>query len=284
LPDTESLAHAAARAERLIALAAEVARSTTGGAGLCDPIEAPWLSEHIAGTDRHLFALRWFNPLGPTHLEFVLKAGPGRGAALLVANQRHPFSPDAWALGLLAPRQCDSAEKLVSLFCRFARREHKKAGALVPSNPTLVLLPKRGRLGWDAFKQIVRALLNKLDGRDLEQTIAYMRQFPGRPWDRTAAELDDTFARFAPKPGIAGASPGLRPHAPVTDELFDAWWACVTDPAHAEAEMAEFPRAWDGAVRSHRGEFVRKATPAEGGAPARRPSAEDALIDDEGVS
>jgi hypothetical protein len=283
LPDIESLAHAAARAERLISLAAEVARSTAGGVGLCDPIKAAWLSEHIAGTDSHLFALRWFNPLGPTHLEFVLKAVPGRDAALLVANQRHPFSPEAWALGLLGPKQCDSADKLVDVFAEFARREHKKANALVSSTPTLALLPKGGPLGWDAFKQIVRGLLSQVDGRNLEQAIAYMRRFPARPWDRTAAELEDTFARFAPHLRADAPALELPQRTPVTDEIFDAWWACVTDPAHAGAEMAEFPNAWDGAVRFQRGEFLRKASVQSGHKPVRGPGDSDSLIDDEEV-
>lgn len=282
-PDLESLAHAAARAERLRSLAAEVARRTAGGVGLCDPIKAAWLSEHIAGTDRHLFALRWFNPLGPTHLEFVLKAVPGRDAALLVANQRHPFSPEAWALGLLAPKQRDSADKLVDVFAEFARREHGKASALISSTPTLALLPKGGPLGWDAFKQIVRGLLSQVDGRNLEQAIAYMRRFPARPWDRTAAEPEDTFTRFAPHIETEAPPPALPQHAPITVELFDAWWACIIDPAHAGAEMAEFPNAWDGAVRFQRGEFLRKASVQSGHKPVRGPGDSDNLIDDEEV-
>jgi hypothetical protein len=260
-----------------------VARSTAGGVGLCDPIEATWLSEHIAGTDRYLFALRWFNPLGPTHLEFVLKAVPGRDAALLVANQRHPFSPEAWALGLLASKQCDSADKLVAVFLELARREHGKASALVASAPTVALLPKNGPLGWDAFKQIVRALLDKVDGGNLEQAIVYMRRFPARPWDRAAAEFEDTFARFAPRPAETGASPKPLEHAPVTDELFDAWWNCITDPAHAGAEMTEFPRAWDGAVRFQRGEFGLKASAMQGGDAVRGAGASNALMDEEEV-
>jgi hypothetical protein len=283
LPDIESLAHAAARAERLSALAAEVARRTAGGVELCDPIEAAWLSEHVAGTDRHLFALRWFNPLGPTHLEFVLKAVPGRDAALLVANQRHPFSPEAWALGLLAPKQRDSADRLVAVFLELARWEHGKVSALVSSTPTLALLPKGGPLGWNAFRQIVRVLLTQVDGRKLEQAIAYMRQFPARPWDRTAAELEDTFARFAPHLETETPPPARPRHAPITDELFDAWWACVTDPAHAEAEMTEFPNAWDGAVRFQRGEFLRKASVQSGHKPVRGPGDSDNLTNDEEV-
>jgi hypothetical protein len=46
VPDIDSLAHATARAERLRALAREVARTATGHSGLCDPIEAAWLNEH----------------------------------------------------------------------------------------------------------------------------------------------------------------------------------------------------------------------------------------------
>jgi len=279
--DAGAHAHAAARAERLKALAAEVERSAAGDTGLCEPIEAAWLAEHIGAADTHLFALRWFNPFGPTHLEFVLKAVPGRYEALLVANQRHPFTPEAWVLGLLEPSQCDDADKLLTVFRELARRRRGKAGSIVKSCPTLALLPKGGMLGWPALKDVVRAILDGIDARDLEQAISYTHRFRGQPWERATAEHADVFARFAPHFEVNGAPPAPARGGPISDELFDRWWAAITDPVHAEAEMTEFPRAWDGAIRFRRGEFSNEPAMRDAGNAVRGRGAGDRPIRDE---
>lgn len=118
----EPLARERARAERIQALADEVAAQADAD-GLSPPVEANWLAAHLADTDAHVFALRWFNPFGPTHLEFVLKGVPGRDESLLVANQCHPFSPAVWALGLIVPERHGTPERLAVLLQAFARRE-----------------------------------------------------------------------------------------------------------------------------------------------------------------
>jgi hypothetical protein len=40
-------------------------------------------------------------------------------------------------------------------------------------------------------------------------------------------------------------------------ELFEVWWARVTDPVHVRAEVDEFGRAWEGANRFRRGDFFK---------------------------
>jgi hypothetical protein len=126
VPEADYVVRSLARAERLRMFVTEVERSATGEFGLCDPIEADWLGEYIADTDAHQFALRWFNPFGPTHLEFVLKALPGRSEALFIANQRHPFAPKTWALGLLEPRRFHTGSELVAVVAGASTR--RRAG------------------------------------------------------------------------------------------------------------------------------------------------------------
>jgi len=257
-PHDEALAR-----ERLVALADATAAQCAADS-TCPRLPASWLGAHIADSDGHLLALRWFNPFGPTHLEFVLKRVPGRAQSLLVANQCHPFSPETWVLGCLASEQCDTPAKLVAVFQALAAREAASADALVQGSPTTLLLSRYQYLDGAAFFAIVQALCHALDAADLAQAVAYMDRFPGRPWDRTAAERDEVFTRFASHLSVRTVPPAPARHTPVPEALFAAWWLRVTNEAHVRAELAEFPRAWEGAIRFRRGEFSQRSDTESG--------------------
>jgi hypothetical protein len=89
---------------------------------------------------------------------------------------------------------------------------------------------------------------------DLRSSTAQFREYFGQPWDRLTADQDAAreYVRTHPLTRADIGETEDRAEPALTDtkagDHFDEWFRIMSDPRHAEPEIAASLQAWDGAI------------------------------------
>ncbi|MCA9316923.1 MAG: hypothetical protein KDB73_15660 [Planctomycetes bacterium] len=207
-----------------------------------DPIPLEWDEpEHVES----LAAWLYFNPYGPTLMR--LSALPLAGNAVLLLRRRHPFAPQAYAIGLADEGTFADARQLADLVGPVFG-----GGSVVGDNlPTSILLDEKYRLPVAVTKELFWQACAHVNGEDLRGAIELLREHGMDPWAMAGASRDRGLRR--------AMSEGAGSSEPASSEIqrgdFEAWWDVISDPRHWIAEVREFGNAWRGSIGFARGDF-----------------------------
>lgn len=218
-------------------------------------------NDFVARDGRLLLCWAIFNPYGPTWSSVGLISTEDPAIDLLFYRMLNPFGQQSAVVGAVRRGERDDAaavSRLVeTLFTREVigsadgREELYLIGNAVPDVRCVV---------WDEADFVAAAdrafrLAPRLRDLDVVRSVREIREFEGRPWDRTAAQREAALKRMTPE-GIVTP----LPHAgTTTDAVIDEWLMLVSQQEHWVPELLDFPGAWHGAIDHASAELAQNA-------------------------
>ena len=178
-----------------------------------------------------LFQYGIFNPMGPSWNLLTLSQHPRHNHLLLCNRMLNPFAQFNLALaGFDKNEEFDLPKLLESVF----KQNGTEDKPLLKSAPTWVVIPsgESDSLADAAFS----GLFQTLGAEPLRSGLHYLREYPGQPWERAAAEMESAL-----KEQLDMESREKFPD-------FDEWWEIVTDENHLQTEVKNMIPAWNGAI------------------------------------
>ena len=217
----------------------------------------------------------YFNPFGPTMcmLSWVPLAGGDRLIALQMDN---PFQEEGVVYGILAGSLPQSAvhAALVELFRRNGSEDFPLLGSLPSSvahrenspwqDGTEVPILSAAEVR-DLFRAVFPLIVT--DAEALRTTCDKLREFRLDPWGLAGWERDQGLEAIAASLGthkesrlaeVGGERSSQTADRSGCAALFDTWFDLVSDSQHVLADLSQFDKAWDGAIRFRSGEWGPK--------------------------
>ncbi len=207
---------------------------------LSAPIECPALASARVFTP--LLAWAFFNPFGPTLCALHLVRVPRTGERVIFCRSLNPFANSALACGLVPDAVAQDVPRIVSVLTRL----FSGSDTPMPNPPTHVQVPPESPLAPTQAREIILSSVKRTRAKELAVTIQRLKDYKGDPWGRTAVERDEAFARL--RQGLASPTQASPDETLATTAQLEEWWTAATDPVHVQSEVAELPRAWDGAI------------------------------------
>jgi hypothetical protein len=201
-----------------------------------------------------------FNPFGPTWSTIGFLPTENPDVDLLVFRMMNPFGQESGAVAMLRREDKESPAtigRLVrTLFSRNALDNCRTGTELIgiASPPDFVLVPSRN----PEFTSFVREAFlasPRMIECDITASVRQIREYPGVPWQRVTAQLENAQQRV--RPGGLALPP--QREGETTPDLLSEWFTLVTADRVVLPELASFPAAWHGAIDHATEEFAQCA-------------------------
>ena len=116
--------------------------------------------------------------------------------------------------------------------------EEQRLGFGLMSAPTLLFL----RAGAKEISACVHLIVSASD--NFTSTLDRLHQFPGNPWDRISAQVNET--------ANSKSMPKLPTERKITDQDIEDYVSMIFDEKSSREEMAAFRTAWEGSIEFQR--------------------------------
>ena len=178
-----------------------------------------------------LFQYGIFNPMGPSWNILTIAQHPKHSHLLLCNRMLNPFAQSNSALASFEhSEQFDLKKLLESAFEQNGTDEEP----LLKTMPSWVVIPSGESDIWANFA--FSGLAQKQGPEPLRSGLHYLKEYPGQPWERAAAEIEGAL-----KEQIDEERREKFPD-------FDEWWEIVTNEEHLQTEIKNMIPAWNGAI------------------------------------
>lgn len=221
------------------------------------------LDDHdfVARDGQLLLCWSIFNPYGPTWSSVGLLPTEDPGIDLLFYRMLNPFGQQSAAVGVVRRGEGEDAAAVSQLVERLFARE---VVASADGREELYLIgngvPDVRIVVWDEADFVATAdrafrLAPRLRDLDVVRSVREIREFEGRPWDRTAAQREAALKRMTSE----GLITPLPHEGMTTDAVIDEWLMLVSQQEHWVPELLNFPGAWHGAIDHTSAELAQNA-------------------------
>jgi hypothetical protein len=182
-----------------------------------------------------------------------LVADPTGKTEVIFVKTSNPFTQSTIAYGAIPAG--GSPDKVIDGVIDAICPVPEESPTILRNAPTFVILPIDGRIqALHAFALVYRTVIvgSKID---LSSEINRFKRSWLNPWERIPSMAE----MLAPKPRQPESSWWEN-----RKQIFEEWWALVTDPDHAIAEWRAVIEAWEGAIEFQGDSPMAKiAIPAE---------------------
>lgn len=206
--------------------------------------------DFVARDGRLLLCWALFNPYGPTWSSVGLLPTEDPEIELLFYRMLNPFGQQSALVGVVLRSEGDETVVVSRLAEELFARE------VMPSedgSDELFLIgngvPDVRYVVWNDAKFAAVAdrafrTTPRLRELDVVRAVREIREFSGRPWDRTAAQREAALKRMTPE----GLITPLPHEGTTTESVINEWLTLVSQQEHWVPELVNFPGAWHGAI------------------------------------
>lgn len=232
-------------------------KSLDGQRGVLDePVEVGQMI-HKSCSPTELFAWGIFNPYGPTLSVISLLNHDESEAALVHHRMLNPFSQRSEVLAVLDSGS--EAEERDELLTAVSAQNEIGDSCLIGGLPSFVLFGETQETLLLCLKCFQSHIEENDRMKEVIESLATFRKFPGKPWDRATGDQERAFSRILAE--RTGSSPPADSSAAVEfdAEQFGEWVECLLSEEHRLPEMQGFIQAWEGSINFQKGNAIAKS-------------------------
>lgn len=225
--------------------------------GLLDePVEVGQMI-HQSCNPTELFAWGIFNPYGPTLSVISLLNHDESEAALVHHRMLNPFSQRSEVVAVLDSGS--DAEERDELLAEVSAQNEIGDSCLIGGLPSFLLFGETP----DTIELCLSCFESHVAGndrmREVIESLATFRKFPGNPWDRATGDQERAFSRILAE--RTGSPPPADSNAAVEfdAEQFGEWVECLVSDEHRLPEMQGFIQACEGSINVQKGNALAKS-------------------------
>lgn len=213
-------------------------------------LEEPTLVEQVfyeSISHHSLFHYGIFNPYGPTWCMVTLAKHEKHDHYLLCHAMLNPFKQTFQVLGTGTKESFSGTVGIKQILEDAFRYNGAEGEALMTSLPSWVVVPE-GYSSESVYSAFVAHTVYH-GSQDLDSTVQNLKDFPGNPWDRATAQMEEGMAKaLGKKPKKSFLPKILRGEKKIVNATINDWWLLASDEDHLKSEIPNMIPAWKGSI------------------------------------